>query len=299
MSALLNPGDTIAIVSPSISLARREKIEVEKAANYFQNLGLKVLMTDTACSGLRLTADSDVAKARDIMEMYQNPQVKALVAAHGGASSLRILEHLDFDVIRNNPKPFIGFSDSSSIQMGIYSQTGLPYVSGFLCEYDFRSGEIDSLVSKDLQNVIKGQKFFAQEGLSLHPGLAEGNLVGGNLSILSDLNGTPYYPNIRNAILLIEDECEKPYKLALMLTQLRLNPLFKEVKGIIFGKFSECEDTNSTHGSLDDVIADFSRHVNLPMIRDFNYGHFPSRHVLTFGVPYRLDAGLCRLEQIA
>lgn len=182
--------------------------------------------------------------------------------------------------------------------MGIYAQTKLPYVSGFLCEYDFRRSNIDPTVDRDLRAVLGGEKFFSEEGSCLRGGNAEGTLVGGNLSTLSDLNGTPYYPNIRDSIILIEDEVEKPYKIALMLTQLRLNPDFKYVKGIVFGKFSECEDPATTHGSLDDVISDFARQVDVPVIRDFAYGHFPARHVLTLGVRYRLNADDCTLEQI-
>lgn len=233
------------------------------------------------------------------MDMYQNPKIKALFAAHGGAASLRLLPYLDYEVIKNNPKPLIGFSDTSSIQMGIFTQTKIAYISGFLCEYDFRNGSISSLVEKDLTAVLSGQKFSAQEGTCLREGTVQGTLLGGNLSILSDLNGTPYYPDIRNTILLLEDECEKPYKISLMLTQLRLNPLFKQVKGVVFGRFSECSDDNSTFGDIANILQDFADKTNIPVIKDFNYGHFPERHVLTFGIPYKLDAKTCRLEQIS
>ncbi len=298
MSNLLHVGDTVAVVSPSISLNRRRDFNIDGVVRYLTSLGFNVLVAPSCYSGSVLTTDSDKAKADDIMAMYRNPEVKALFALHGGAGSLRVLPFLDFEEIKRNPKPLIGFSDTSSIQMGIYAKTGLPYVSGFLGEYELRQGEVDAQVAQELQAVIDGRTFRSQDGQSLRGGVAEGVLIGGNLSIFSDLNGTSYYPDIRDKIILLEDECEKPYKINLMLTQLRFNPLFNTVKGVVFGRFSECELEESTFGTVDEVIDDFVRQTRIPVIKEFNYGHFSSRHVLTLGVPYRLDANNCVLEQI-
>lgn len=294
----LHAGDTVAIVSPSVMLSPRRRLDLHNGIAYLESLGFKIKTYPTTFNGLRLNSSSTQDKARDIMQAYLDPEVKALFAAHGGAASLRVLPLLDFAQIKAHPKPLIGFSDSSSIQMGIYSQTGLPYVSGFLCEYDFRSGSIDNLVAADLNRVINGQKFAVEEGVCLREGLAEGILLGGNLSILSDLTGTHYYPDLTDKILLVEDESEKPYKISLMLTQLRLNPAFSKVKAVVFGRFSDCDYADSTFGTVDDVIADFAAQITVPVLKDFNYGHFPSRHVLPLGVPYKLDTGQCRLEQI-
>lgn len=148
MTRLLNPGDTLAIVSPSVMLSPRESINLDAAIGYFESLGFKIKLMPTTLTGLRHTPDSDKEKARDIMAAFAAPEVKAMVAAHGGASSLRILPFLDFNVIRAHPKPLIGFSDTTSVQLGIYAQTKLPYVSGFLCEYDFRRGNIDPTVDR-------------------------------------------------------------------------------------------------------------------------------------------------------
>lgn len=294
----LHVGDTVAIVSPSVMLSPRRRLDLHNGIAYLESLGLNVKTYPTTFNGLWLNSSSAQDKARDIMQAYLDPEAKALFAAHGGAASLRVLPFLDFAQIKAHPKPLIGFSDSSSIQMGIYSQTGLPYVSGFLCEYDFRSGSIDNLVAADLNRVINGQKFAVEEGVCLREGLAEGILLGGNLSILSDLTGTHYYPDLTDKILLVEDESEKPYKISLMLTQLRLNPAFSKVKAVVFGRFSDCDYADSTFGTVDDVIADFAAQITIPVLKDFNYGHFPSRHVLPLGVPYKLDTGQCRLEQI-
>ena len=286
----------IALVSPSVMLSERE-LTPDLWLKYFADLGLEVVVMPTALEGKYLSTFQARDKAKDIMDAYRDDSIDALVAVHGGASALRVLEYLDFEEIKKYNKPLIGFSDTTSLQFGIYAKTGNSYVTGFFPEYEFRDGVIDKLVEKGLKKIISAERFEVKSGECVHEGVAEGILVGGNMSSISDLSGTPYYPDLTDKILLLEDECEKSYKLKLMLTQLKYNPSFSKVKGIIFGKFSECDD-HITHGSVDSVVDDFAAQVNVPMIRNFNYGHYKSREVLTCGIKYRLDAKSCYLEQI-
>ncbi len=285
----------IGLISPSIMLSDRD-LQFEKWMPYLESCGLKVVMSPSALKGVKQYLNSAQEKARDIMTMYQNPEVDALICVNGGAGALRVLEYLDYDVIAQNPKPIIGFSDNTSLQLAVYAQTGNPFVTGFLPEYEFRYGKISSLVDEGFRRMINGERFDAVSGETVNGGVAEGVLLGECLSTISDLNGTPYYPDIADSILLIEDEDEKSYKLGLMLTQLRLNPRFRTVRGIVLGRFSECED-HPTHGTVAEVLADFCAQVNVPLIKDFNFGHFRERFVLPAGVRYRLDADNCTLTQ--
>lgn len=298
MKPLLSPGDCVAIISPSIVLSDKKSLNLDAGITYLQNLGLKVLQTSTACTGLQLTPTSDSQKVADIMEMYQNSKVKALFAAHGGASSLRLLPLLDYKIIQKNPKPIFGFSDSTTLQLGIYAKTKIPFVTGISLEYEFRNRNIDLLVDQDLRSLIEGKSFFAQEGQTLNPGQAEGILLGECLSCISQLNGTPFAPNLSDALLLIEDECEPPYKIDQMLMQLSLQPTFSKVKGIIFGQFSECTSSAHTHGTVEDILKGFAKHHQIPMMSNFRFGHFPARHVLTCGVRYHLDTTNKTLQQL-
>ncbi len=286
----------IAIISPSVMLSKRI-FNQDLWLEYFKALGLEVIMMPTALKGTMLDTFQARDKAEDIMAAYKDETIDALVAIHGGASALRVLEYLDFDVIKKHDKPIIGFSDTTSLQFAVYAKTGNSYVTGFIPEYDFRDGKIDSLVDDGFRSFLNNVKFVAQSGSCVNKGVVEGILIGGNMSAISDLSGTPYYPDLTNKILLLEDECEKSYKLKLMLTQLKYNPTFKGVKGIVFGKFSECENYE-THGSVESVVDDFAQQVNIPIIKDFNYGHFKERFVLKCGVSYRLDAESATLEQI-
>lgn len=298
MAPLLIPGDTVGIISPSIVLSDRNSLNLDAALEWLHKLGLKTVLAPTALTGLSLTPDSDQAKARDIMEMYRNPQIKALFAAHGGASSLRLLPLLDYNLIRQNPKPIFGFSDTTTLQMGIYSQTNQPFVTGLSLEYEFRNRTIHPEVDRSFQETIAGKEFSYQEGTTLRGGSAQGILLGECLSCIMQLIGTPYFPDLTDSLLIIEDECEKPYKIDQMLTQLRLKPAFSGVRGIIFGQFSECEAVANTHGEVSDVLDDFATKVSIPIIKDFPLGHFHRRLVFPLGLPYRLDADSRCLEQI-
>ena len=288
---------TIGMISPSIMLSEAG-LQEDKWLPYLENFGLKVLMSPSALKGVRQYPACAQEKARDIMEMYQNPKVDALMCVHGGAGALRILEYLDYDVIAENPKPIIGFSDNTSLQLAVYAKTKNPFVTGFSPAYEFREGGISPLVDEGFRKILAGEKVEAQSGETVNNGVAEGILLGECLSTISDLSGTPYYPDLSGSILLIEDECEVSYKLGLMLTQLRLNPSFKKVKGIVLGRFSDCQD-HPTQGSVEEVLADFCAQVKVPMIKNFNFGHFHERFVLPAGVKYRLDADKCELSQLA
>ena len=288
---------TIGMVSPSVMLSE-VGLQEDKWLPYLENLGLKVLVAPSALKGKRQYPSCAREKARDIMEMYQNPEVDALMCVHGGAGALRVLEYLDYDVIAKNPKPIIGFSDNTSLQLAVYAKTKNPFVTGFSPAYEFRESKVSPLVDECFRKILAGERVVAQSGETVNNGVAEGILLGECLSTISDLSGTPYYPDLSGSILLIEDECEVSYKLGLMLTQLRLNPSFKKVKGIVLGRFSDCQD-HPTQGSVEEVLADFCAQVKVPMIKNFNFGHFHERFVLPAGVKYRLDADKCELSQLA
>ena len=279
---------TVGIISPSIMLSERD-LQVDKWQTYLQNCGLQVVIAPTVFRGTKHYPGDYQEKARDIMQMYQNPQIDALICAHGGAGALNVLEYLDYNIIAANPKPIIGFSDNTSLQLAVYAKTGNRFVTGFSPEYEFRNGNISPLVDEQFRKIISGESITYISGEVVKSGVVEGVLLGECLSTISDLNGTPYYPDISGSILLLEDEDEKAYKLGLMLTQLRLNPNFKNVKGIILGRFADCTDS-PTQGSVDEVLAEFCARVKIPVIKNFDFGHFHERFVLKAGAKYQLDA---------
>ncbi len=287
----------VAVISPSVMLGKRnfnESLWLE----YLQGCGLEVVVMPTAFSGDKFETFVAKEKARDIMTAYKDESIDALMAIHGGAAALRVLEYLDFAEIKKHNKPIIGFSDTTSLQMAVFGMTQNPYISGFLPEYEVRDGVVNKFIDEQFKNILQNKKFEATSGETVNCGECEGVLIGGNMSTISDLSGAKYYPDLSDKILLLEDECEVSYKLSLMLTQLKYNPTFGKLRGIVFGRFSECSD-HVIFGSVDEIINDFAKQVNIPIIKNFNYGHFKERYILTCGVKYRLDAKNCVLEQIA
>jgi len=292
----MKPIKKVGIISPSVMLSDRSLHE-EKWQSYLESCGLEVVWSDTATKGKQKYCGFAKDKANDIMAMYKNPEIDALIGAHGGAGALDILEYLNFDVIAENPKPIIGFSDNTALQLAVYAKTKQPFVTGFFLEYAFRNGDINPMVDNDFRKIIKGEKMQCCGGETVNSGVCEGVLLGECLSPISDLNGTPYYPDIKDAILLIEDVEEPSYKLGLMLTQLRYNPDFDKVRGIVLGKFANCMD-HTIHGSVEQILLEFCDKVKVPLIKNFDFGHIEKRHVLPMGVRYRLDADNCVLTQL-
>lgn len=294
----LQAGDKVGIVSPAGHLNSQEDIKLP--LDYLASLGLECILGDHVFDHNFYMAGTDTDRAADLHRFFFNPEIKAIFTTAGGCGSQRLLDILDYDLIKRNPKPIFGLSDNTALQLGIYTKTGIPAVTGFSMKYDFKNGHIDGIVDTSLKAVINGTKQKIISGEMLHNGQSKGILIGGCLSLIRSLCGTPYFPDLTDKILLIEDVGEKTYKLDLMLTQLRQQPNFNKIKGIVFGTFAACEEADDGDGTVDDVLADFANYLSptTPIIKNFAYGHIPSRYVLPVGVPVRLDADKCLLEYI-
>lgn len=294
--SILTPGTKVGLISPSSSLPNPQVIE--SGITYLRELGLDVVNGKNIYQHYRYMAGTPEMRAADIMDFYQNPEIKAIFATAGGEGAQFILPFLDYKIIAANPKPIIGFSDVTALQMAIYAQTGQPYYSGFLLKYDVKNGIIQQLQDQSLRTLLSGQKLKACGGECVTPGISEGILLGGCLSLFRNLCGTPYYPDLSGKILLIEDVEEKTYKLDLMLEQIRQGPNFKDIKGIVFGDFADCKPRKPEDGTINEVIDFFAKNVNIPIIRNFPYGHTLSHYVLPCGEKVRLNANKCCLEQL-
>lgn len=292
----LNRGDKVGIISPSSFLKTAETIEL--GIDYLRSLGLEPIEGEHIMSRSRYMAGTPEERASDLHRFFADPEIKAVFCTSGGTGSQFMLPLIDYDLIRNNPKPIFGFSDNTALQLAVYAKTKVLSVTGFTLKYDFKNGHIDGLVDSSLNTVINGEKLTAQGGETVIPGTAEGILIGGCLSLFRNLCGTPYYPDLTDTILLIEDVSEKTYKIDLMLQQLRECPGFDKVKGIIFGQFADMEVVDPEDGTVDDIIGEFCKNLTVPVIKNFPYGHTPSRYVLPIGVKVKLNADSCRLETL-
>ena len=289
----LNPGDKVGIISPSSCLPNQKVIEL--GLDYLRSLKLEPILGEHIFNSFRYMAGTPADRVADLHNFYANPEIKAVFCTNGGAGSQFMLPLIDYDLIRNNPKPLFGFSDNTALQLGLYAQAKTITCTGFTLKYDFKTGHIDNLVDETLRTIISGKKLDLYGGQTVVGGETEGILIGGCLSLLRNLCGTPFYPDLTNSILLIEDVDEKTYKIDIILQQLSQCSGFEKIKGIVFGTFADSQIVDPEDGSIDDIITEICQDLKIPVIKNFPYGHIPSRAVMPIGTPVRLNADNCRL----
>ena len=197
---------------------------------------------------------------------------------------------MDYDLIRKSPKIFLGFSDTTALQLAMYRHAGLVSYSGITVCADL-GRERDPFTEAAMWGTIQGGEMVSMGGLrSLNGGVAEGALLGGCLSLLCALQGTRHLPDFRGAILLVEDLDEAPFRIDRMLTHLAQTGLLGCVAGVAFGQFKGSEPDKGADWTLEEVLADRTRDLGIPVVCGLPYGHQRRRVVLPLGVRARLDA---------
>jgi muramoyltetrapeptide carboxypeptidase len=298
----LQPGATVGIISPSGS---PDPDRLDAGIRYLERQGYRVIVGEHAGDARGYLAGLDHHRASDIHRMFADPEVGAIFCSRGGYGSGRLLDALDYDLIRSNPKPLVGLSDTTALQLSLLTRTDLVTFTGFALTWDLRNGVPDLFTERALWSVLTSTDPLSLALLEevdlrvLHGGRAVGPLIGGCLTLLCTLIGTPYLPDLRGAILLLEDIDEAPYRIDRMLNQLRLTGVLGSVAGIVFGEFKDCFTPEEMERSLslEEMVADLTAGLTIPIISNFPYGHGDRRLVLPVGVPVELDAdrGVFRL----
>ena len=283
---------TIGLITPSSPLFPGR---LKKSVDYFGKAGFSVEVGKHNTKSDRFLAGTDEQRASDIMRFFEEPSVDLIVVTGGGAGSIRTLPLLDIHTIEKNKKPILGFSDTTSLQLGLYSQTNLVSYTGFTCRDIAEFENINPNIASSLNHCLTKTDYSISGGETINPGNVTGILVGGNLSCLCNLIGTPFQPDFKEKILLIEDVASEPYVLDGLFSQLYLSGIFNSISGLIIGQFMKCEAKfyPERDGSAEDVINDWTKKINVPCINQFPYGHFDERHVIPIGVKANLDAKAC------
>lgn len=290
----LKKDSTIGLIAPSSPL-RPERLELGVA--YLKKKGFHVKIGKHLLSGERFLAGKDEERAEDIMDFFRDEEVDAIMATAGGYGSQRLLPHLDYDIIRQNPKILTGFSDTTALQLGLLKKADLCTYTGFVFR-DLDNDPPNHLIDETLEACLTGKSYAVTEGVSVYAGNVEGPLIGGNLSLLTALIGTPYLPKLEGCILLIEEVFAEPFMVDCMISQLHLAGIFQHISGLIFGQFELCNaiDSPKRDGTIDDVITEWAARVTVPCIKDFPYGHGERRAVLPIGQHVKLNADTCTLN---
>lgn len=294
----LKPGDKVAIISPS---SPPESVElVQKGASFLASLGLFPVIGESCYASYGYLAGSDQLRADDINKYFADPSVAGIFCARGGYGLQRILNMLDFEMIKDNPKVFCGYSDISALHNILPQKAGfITYHTPMLATAKFSTADQYTLTEFKRQffgksvGEIKNPKGFDMEFFGDAP--AQGELCGGNLSIIASSLGTDYEINTSGKILFIEEVAEEPYKIDRMLNQLRLAGKLDSCAGIIFGDFSECvaiEPQSSL--TLQELIKNLA--LKMPYIYGFRCGHCYPTASLPMGAVARIDPTTSLLE---
>ena len=230
----LKMGDTIGLVSPASPI---NKSDLKYIKFQLAQFGLKVKNSALVLDEYGYLAGSDLNRANDINAMFADDSVQGILATNGGWGSGRILSLLDYNLIKTNPKIMLGYSDITALLLGIYSQTKLVSFHGIVGISIWNSFSVEYWQ----RLLFHGEKILFQNSSrvrveTINPGTARGKLIGGNLSIISALVGSPYLPNCNNAILFIEDIGEDIYRIDRLLNHLKLAGILNQLSGFIFGQ---------------------------------------------------------------
>lgn len=292
---LLKKGDTVAFISPSGWISQKD---LSDSLKWFKKQGLKVILSKNIFKINGYTAGCIKDRVDDIHDAFLNKKVKAIFCTRGGAGSSKILDELNYDLIKKNKKPVFGLSDSTALQNALYTKTGLVSYTGFLPIYDFKTHKLNEQTEQSLLNIFQGHEFCYPAGGYIKKGSAEGILVGGCLSVFTLLCGSVYFPNLKDKILLIEDIGEKSYRIDLMLEQLRMQKGFNQIKGIIFGKFNNCLPSDAGDENIDEIIRNFCEDLNVPVLFNFPYGHVREKFILPIGKKVAINTNLLTIQSL-
>ncbi len=303
----LRPGDTIGLISPANASFEREPVAL--AIEAMQAMGLQVRLGAHALARRGQFGGSDAERAEDIHRFFADDGVAGLLALTGGSGCARIVDRLDYGLIRRHPKFFGGFSDLTCLLNAIHQQTGLvtfhaPFAGSTWTSFSTR--HFLELVMQAQAPLLRNPAGERGDDLvqardrawTIRGGRARGRLVGGNLAVLSAMAGSAYWPDFRGAILFLEDINEYIYRVDRMLATLRLAGAFRQLAGVVLGQFSKCEPGDGNYGTLtlDEVFEDYFGALGVPVYRGAMIGHIPRKFTLPLGVDAEIDADACTLR---
>tara|TARA_B100001123_G_scaffold443162_1_gene588557 strand:+ start:13510 stop:14307 length:798 start_codon:yes stop_codon:yes gene_type:complete len=239
----------------------------------------------------RFLAGNDKARAADLMNMFLDPEVDAIFVARGGYGSARLLDLLDYEAIRMNAKPLVGFSDTTALQLGIFSRTRLVTYSGLTLCGDVTETGFEAFTEQALWEALSNETLSPIEELqAIRGGDFSGVLLGGCLSLVSSLLGTSYMPDLAGAVLVLEDVNEPLYRIDRLFNHLHMAGVLDRVAGVLLGAFEGCDPESEDEGSLLDVFESLADSTSCPIRYGLPYGHGLVRRVLPIGCTVRIDA---------
>ena len=290
----LQKGDTVAIIAPA-GLPRDWK-DFETGVSLLQEMGFAVKWPRDLWPGLGFLSDSDSNRAEEIHRMLADPEVKALIALRGGYGCIRLLPHLDFSVFSQFPKPILGFSDITLLLNLVVEKSHLICFHGpVVTSLGALAHESREKLFTSLNGQWKNSSLTADSIEVIRGGTVSGRLIGGNLTTLVSLLGTPYDISWHNSILLLEDIFEPLYRIDRMLTQLFHAGKLTSLQGILLGDFSLGPDQDMLEKlryteAIWQRVADLTKTEHIPVWGNFPSGHFAKNMTVPIGAQALMDS---------
>lgn len=292
----LKKGDLIGILSPASNPDNLSRIE--QGVKYLERLGYKTIIGENVGKNHGYLAGSDQERLHDLHSLFQNKEVKAIICVRGGYGTPRLLDKIDYKLIKSNPKIFVGYSDITALQMAFLKNAGLLTFAGPMLAVDLYD-EVEPYTEEFFWRLLTSDKKLGKIELPEHEsifkltsGQAKGRLIGGNLALIASIIGTPYIPSFKDSILFLEEVGEVPYRVDRMLSQIKHSGGFESLSGIILGAFTDCNEHDPMKKtlSLGEVIDDYFTHLKIPVIYNFPHGHIPLMATLPYGLEVKINA---------
>lgn len=294
----LKVGDNVAVIAPSSGVSKQA---FDRALDNIRSIGFTPKEGRYARGSKGFLSGTDDERLHDLHWAFRDPEIKGIWCVRGGSGAPRLLPGLDYQLIKKNPKVFIGFSDITALHLAIFQRTGLVTFHGPVGTSDYseytRKHVLSMLVTPSVPYKVDVSELNLQSASELFrptvisPGKGRGPLTGGNLSLIGALGGTPFALNdVRGKLLFLEDINEPPYKVDRLLTQLRQSVDLSTVAGIALGVFASGEPTrDAPAASLLSVFQDRLGGLGVPVISGLSFGHIRDNFTLPMGIAAELD----------
>jgi muramoyltetrapeptide carboxypeptidase len=290
----LNPGDTIGVAAPASPFDREA---FDRGVAVLESIGFRVQIPEGLFARNGYFAGSDAERASLLMGLFEDDSIGAIFCARGGFGSMRLLPLLDFDAICSHSKIVVGFSDITTLLVAIYKRCSTVTFHGPLVTTLGKGSEQTRTALVDAIASPRPLSLRPRKAIVVNAGKASGPLLGGNLTSLCHLMGTPYEPRFEGHLLFLEDRGEAPYRIDRMLSQLRLGGHLDGVAGVILGSFQDC-------GTVDDVysvVKEAFNHTGVPILAGFEFGHGTENITIPIGIEADLNTeeGILQLQEPA
>jgi muramoyltetrapeptide carboxypeptidase len=297
----LQPGDLVGIIAPG---GHTSDGTLARAVANIESLGLRVRLGDNINYVYGNYGGTVAQRLEDLHGMFLDPEIKAVWAIRGGSGCISLLEHIDYQLIRAHPKILIGYSDITALHLALLRQAGLvtfhgPVASSTFSEYSVTQLQNVLMTPHDRYTIPmsadNAQKALEQPNYAIrtvHDGIATGRLIGGNLSLVAALAGTPYAADFHDAILYLEEVNEEPYRVDRMMTQLQLSQGFRHAAAVMLGIFENCEATDGESAlTLDETVDQHLLPLTRPAVAGYSFGHIRNQFTIPVGLRATLDSG--------